>query len=496
MRVVLYIRVSTEEQSEEGYSIAAQRDRLNAFCHSQGWTIVETYTEEGQSAKDLDRPQLKRLLSDAEKGLFDCVLVYKLDRLTRSVLDLYTLLQKFENYNVKFRSASEVYDTTTAIGRLFITLVAALAQWERENLTERVRFGMEQMVREGKRPGAKIPYGYEKTGEVIPDEKKILREIRQMYLDGEGFRSIAQILNRAGKLRRGKTWSAQTVYYIMDNPYYAGKIRWGSKKANGKYSSRKKEDMVECIFSDSDHEKIFTWKEYEEHTNKMKLKSFKGHNKSNEYWFSGVLKCAKCGSAMTGRFTQNKKLDGTINKIVYYICANRQMGQDCKMPMFRQVLVENLILEWIAKQQLDSGKLKQLNDDQPTEELDKLNELYEKIGKVKERKKQWQYMFAEQMISREDFQERNNEEEEQLIGFNQKIQTIENKISQSESETQAFEVLLTLPIIWNGTDDKGKKQLIQTIFKTIELDTPVEVSAGNGKKGQFIPAEIKSIEYQ
>lgn len=496
MKVALYIRVSTEEQFDEGYSMAAQQDRLTSFCHSQSWEVAEIYVEEGRSAKNMDRPELQRLLSDAKKGQFDCVLVYRLDRLTRSVLDLYTLLQTFESLNIKFRSASEVYDTTTAIGRLFITLVAALAQWERENLTERVRFGMEQMVREGKRPGAKIPFGYhEKTGEVIPAEKALLRAVREMYMNNEGFRSIAQILNRTGQLRRGSTWSSQTVYYVLDNPYYAGKIRWGGKKSNGKYSSRKKEETTEIILADSDHEPIFTWDEYLQHVEKMKSKSFIGHNKSNEYWFSGVLKCGKCGSAMTGRYTHNKRSDGSRNKIVYYICSDRQMGKGCKMPMFRQVLVESLIMSWIAEHKLDSKKVQQLADqgDQQTELLGSLNNLHRQITSMKERRKQWQYMFAEKLMSLEDFSERNNEEKDLENDLNKQIVEIEKKLSSDTQQT--IETMLTLPSLWDGLDDKGKRELISIIFKTIELDTPVEVSQGNGKKGQFIPADIKRIEH-
>ncbi|WP_429999877.1 recombinase family protein [Metabacillus fastidiosus] len=150
MRTALYIRVSTEEQAKEGYSIRAQTERLKAYCVSQEWEVVDFYIDDGISAKDMNRPNLKRMIKHIEQGLIDCVLVYKLDRLTRSILDLYKLLEIFDKHNCKFKSSTEVYDTTSAIGRMFITLVAALAQFERENLSERVRMGMEQKAREGK----------------------------------------------------------------------------------------------------------------------------------------------------------------------------------------------------------------------------------------------------------------------------------------------------------------------------------------------------------
>ena len=159
MKTAIYVRVSTEEQAKEGYSISAQQQRLKDYVKSQDWNIYKIYIDEGFSAKNLDRPKMQELIKDCKKGLFDVILVYRLDRLVRSVSNLHELLQLFDKYNVKFKSATEMFDTTSAMGRFFITLVGAMSQWERENLAERVHMGMKRMVEEGKRAGGSAPCG-------------------------------------------------------------------------------------------------------------------------------------------------------------------------------------------------------------------------------------------------------------------------------------------------------------------------------------------------
>lgn len=267
MKTAIYIRVSTDMQVEDGFSIEGQRTRLISFAESQDWEIYDFYIDDGYSAKDLNRPEMKRMLQDMEDKKFEVVLVYKLDRLTRSVADLHALLKTFDLYSVKFKSATEIFETTTAMGRFFITLVGAMAEWERGTISERVRFGIEQMVREGRRPGGVLPYGYTQEGKLIPEESVLIREARDLYMTGLGYKSVAMRLNRAGKLRRGQEWTSATVAYTIENPFYAGIIRLGSKTAEGKYVNSKRDERVKNLYGDSPYPAIFTRAEYEETKN-------------------------------------------------------------------------------------------------------------------------------------------------------------------------------------------------------------------------------------
>ncbi len=135
MKVGLYARVSTDEQAKEGYSINAQCKKLQQYAELNDWTGV-LYVDDGYSAKDLNRPQAMRLFKDIEEKKIDTVVVYKLDRLTRNVKNLYELMDLFDKSNCKLISLTESLDTSSASGRFFITMLGAMAQWERETISE------------------------------------------------------------------------------------------------------------------------------------------------------------------------------------------------------------------------------------------------------------------------------------------------------------------------------------------------------------------------
>jgi site-specific DNA recombinase len=450
LKVAIYIRVSTDEQANEGFSIEAQKRRLLSYADSQDWQVVEIYLDDGYSAKDLERPAMKEMIKAVKLKLFDVVLVYKLDRMTRSTIDCDYLLKLLERNEVKFQSATESFETRTATGRLFIRLVADIAQWERENTAERVRFGMEQMVIEGKRPGGKLPYGYDKEGNIVPEEADLIRKIRSDFMNGMGYKSLAMQLNRSGKFRRGKEWSQSTVAYTLENPFYAGIIRFGSKKPDGTYANHKRDEKVKCIYSEGAHEKIISKEEYDEHVDFMKRKSNGGFSQIKDYWFSGVLRCGRCGSAMFGRLTTKRsKKDGEIVRTQYYICSKKHDGRSCDMPVFRQIHIEKLLKDYIDQTKLDQSLISEKAEkiieekEKATKEVDWVNT---ELARIRARRKKWQYMFAEELMTAKELKLCLDED----AAEENKLQTKLNEIESQSNETQNFDQLTEFMAFWEG----------------------------------------------
>lgn len=491
IRVAIYIRVSTNMQAEEGFSLDGQRSRLTSFSDSQDWEIHDFYVDEGKSAKDLNRPEMERMLKDMEERKFDVVLVYKLDRLTRSVGDLHKLLKEFEKYDVKFKSATEVFDTTSAMGKLFITIVAAMAEWERGTISERVRFGIEQMITEGKRPGGILPYGYTQDSELIEEEAEIIRYARKLYMSGIGYKTVAMRLNREGKLRRGQLWTAATVAYTLENPFYAGILRLGSKLPGGGYVNHGRDDRVKCLYGDGDHPVIFTRLEYEETKEYMKRRTHGGFSRIQTYWFSGVLRCGRCGAAMFGRLTtKRQKAGGEIIRTPYYICSNKHANKSCDMPIFRQVHVEHLVKEYIKSIKIDNNTINNF-----TAELEKdtgnkneeINSAKNELKRIAERRERWQFMFVEGLISKEQVRKRIQEEDDAEA----KIRNTLGASVREISKVPKIKELLKLEEIWDISNDPEKKELIYTTFNKIELMT--DETNVKGVKNRFFDASLGEI---
>jgi site-specific DNA recombinase len=456
MKVAVYVRVSTEEQAKEGYSISAQKERLTAYCMSQGWEIVNFYVDEGYSAKNMDRPELKRMLKHIQEGIIECVLVYRLDRLTRSVLDLYKLLELFEKHNCKFKSATEVYDTTTAMGRMFITIVAALAQWERENLGERIRMGLQEKARQGKWVPNQAPYGYDLENDKLTInafEASVVRRIFDMYLSGMGTVKIAATLNQEGvKTKNNAIWHSFSIRYILRNPLYAGKIRWNFKVNNDQYFEVKTEAVPAII-----PEETFI------KTQKIIESRKKKHPRAatSEYIFSGVARCARCGSPLSGKCNSRK--------VKFYICSNRQNGL-CDMPSFKEEYLEARFLEHLSKIDIREEAAAQAAIEETNEQEQKIQKIEKELEAIEKRRKKWQYAWVNEMISDDEFTERMNEERKKEELLKEQLKKLSPVQSNDMHDLDVLSILSDIRETWKNMNALEKKAYVGFIVKKIVVD--------------------------
>ena len=479
MRCAIYVRVSTQEQFDEGFSIPAQKERLRAFCMSQGWNIVTEYVEEGFSAKDTNRPQLQVMLDDLKRGQFDLVLVYRLDRLTRSVLDLYQLLKTFDENNVSFKSATEVYDTTTAIGRLFITLVAALAQWERENLAERVKFGTQQMVEQGIRPGSPRPYGYEyQDGKlvVVEEEAKWVKFIFDKYVT-TGAQTIAIELNQMGvKNKKDDFWHGSSIRYILNNPLYAGMLRWDYRgTSGGKRVFNDDPTIVE--FQQEGFQPIINNEQFELTQKLIKERATQQTRSTTHYPFSTIVRCAECGNKYVGRTEIRQPGD---RKYRTYSCQGRRKYGICKAPSFSEDAMNSAFIKNL-EYTLEQPEIAASKESNPID----LEKILIKLQNKRERAKE---LYIEGDISKNRYQELMNE----YTNEEKKLQAVLNEVDQMVSGEELRQFLTEIKDAWFDMNYEEQKNVIHSFFQSITIKVIKKGTTGRNPK----PAVLEIVDYQ
>jgi DNA invertase Pin-like site-specific DNA recombinase len=214
-----YIRVSTQEQVESGFSLQAQEERIRAYAVATARVLSRVVVDDGKSAKSLDRPGLQGILKDIKNGRVSSVIVLKLDRLTRSVRDLGELVDMFQASNVDLIAVSEALDTSSASGRMVMNLMATVSQWEREVIGERTATVLTHM-RSKKQVYGKTPMGYKRDGDNLVEdheEQLILQNMKMRVKRGESYSSIATWLNAEGVPPRqgGKRWYTASVQRVL-----------------------------------------------------------------------------------------------------------------------------------------------------------------------------------------------------------------------------------------------------------------------------------------
>ena len=239
----LYTRVSSRNQAEADYSsLETQRERLEAYCKSQDdYTIYRVYEDGGYSADSLDRPALKEMLRDIREGQINCVLAYKIDRLTRSVRDFHQLMDVFDRNGVKFVSVTQSLDTQNPMGRLLRNVLLDFAQFEREMTADRTRDKMHQRAQKGLWNGGNVPYGYTAENKrliVNAEEATRLQFMFERFAETPSLARLRDDLHRRGWYSRSKQpWSKSALDQILRNPIYSGHIRFNEQLYKGDHAA-------------------------------------------------------------------------------------------------------------------------------------------------------------------------------------------------------------------------------------------------------------------
>jgi site-specific DNA recombinase len=235
----IYVRVSTQDQAQHGFSLDAQQDSLKNYASALGYEIFKIYRDEGKSAKDLKRPEMQQMLQDAENNKFSAIFIYKLDRFSRSLKDLILTIDHLKEIGVDFVSLQDKIETTSASGKLMFHIISAFAEFERNIIGDRTKFGMERKAKEG---GfiTKAPKGYVLLNkQLIPSDKsKEIEEIFQEFTNNEI--SLTQL---------GKKYNMTTagIKKLLQNKTYIGKVKFGEQETDGQHTALLSKQLFEQV---------------------------------------------------------------------------------------------------------------------------------------------------------------------------------------------------------------------------------------------------------
>lgn len=330
----VYTRVSTKEQAEEGYSIDEQEKLLTAYCAQNQIGIYKVYSDKGISGKTMkQRPGVTALMVDAELKKFDMVLVWKLSRISRSQKDTLNIIEKLNYNNVEFKSLTENLETLTAMGKLHFSIMSGFAEFERNQIAENVKMGMKARAREGKWNGGHIlgydlvddPNSTRKRGEkmlvINEKEAETIRYIFDLYYGGNGFKAIANRLNKEGhRTKKGNFFSMATLGETLTNPVYCGIIRYDLRQ--DWTTKRRRGINANPILVKGKHEGIVSKEVFDRVQELRKTKAGKpGRSYDGSFPFTGLLRCPECHSGMVASRVIAKRKDGTRHVTRYYYCG-------------------------------------------------------------------------------------------------------------------------------------------------------------------------------
>jgi site-specific DNA recombinase len=361
-RAGIYCRVSTREQGESGISLKSQERRCRMHCEAQGYKIVDTFVD-AISAKDLDRPEMTRMIKAAKDDEIDLVVALKLDRISRVPRDFYNLIEELELYGKGIVVVEDQWDTTTPVGRMLVGILIQFAAFEREIGIERTNAATKQRALDGKPGGGVAPLGYDRVNKefhINSKEAKIVKRLYNEYISGRGPKRIAEGLNNDGFRNKkhfnsddsfrngGREFTEKHIHNFITNCLYSGRIHFKGEMLPGNH---------EPIVSEKD------WNDAQKIVATNRDKKNLGNTKRDQFILAGLLSCGICGdivSATAGTGKQKKKY-------TYYQClsarAPKGKRNDCNFQSIPTGQLENIVAAMIKEIAITDGFLKAIEEE-------------------------------------------------------------------------------------------------------------------------------------
>lgn len=470
MRVAIYVRVSTQEQAKEGYSIGEQTERLTLFAKAHDWNIVKVYTDAGHSGANTDRPALQDLLSDVRAGSIDKVLVYKLDRLSRSQKDTLKLIEdEFIPNNTDFESMSEKLDTSTAQGRLFLGILAAFAQLEREMIKERMQMGMSARIKEGKWKGAggHLPFGYDYDPDqeklvINPYEGMIVKDLFKRCAAGESLNSIANDMVRTGRTFTSGKVDKRNLRYILRNKVYCG-------------YQRHKGEWYEC-----NHEPIIDEETYnkcqvllDENKRRFEETGYKSGTANTSTVLGGLIYCARCGAKYSKYQSGTKKYGYKY----HYGCYSRHkklkpmiIDPNCKNKNYGIDELDNIIFDQIKKLALDPDYIRQLKKESGKEDVSaQITAIEKQIRTISAQLSRFMDLYSLGTFTIDELDQKTKPLAEQRIRLHHELERLQESTS-TMTEDQVIDAVQSFEEALKHGDLQQKRTIVSKLINKIIID--------------------------
>ena len=462
----VYIRVSTEDQAREGFSLGEQEEKLLQLCKFKELEVYKVYKDAGISAKDMEhRPQFQEMLKDMKEGKLNYIVAYKLDRITRSVRDLEELISVLEQYNCFLLCDRDDVNTSTANGRFFVRMLTVLSQLEIEIVSERTKFGLNGAIKSGHIPGQR-PFGYKSAEDkrmVIDNATRpYVEKIFDMYLEGKSFQQIANYF-KENNIYPKKNWKDTTIQKIIDNKIYMGDYE--------QYKRIGKQENLEPIVYMNVVEPIISRAKWEE-CQRQKERNQRTYTRDRIYTFFQRLKCPNCS-----RIMKCKGSGGTKRKYMYYTCEHCRIN-------FNENHVECLLRDFIYDlleydMAVKNFFLPVLGDKTniDTTSIDKeIRDLEKQRNRIKN-------LYIKGIVEIDDFKEDYKLIEDKLANLESKKLELVNLetfnysphelLAERDLEKEKMIRLDTLNSVlktkWNGMDKSEKQEFISKFIDTIEI---------------------------